>query len=127
MKVVKSWEVKGFVREPPFVRTMKILMGPDTHGVKHLSINMVIVPPGSKSDAHSHTESEEFWIVVEGRGEVVVDDERAAIEPGMVIYAPPKSKHRILNTGQDPLIAYFLFAPPGPEKKLLDLMKEKER
>ena len=124
MKIVKSWEIKGFEREAPFARTMKILMGPDTHGVTHLSINLVIVPPGSNSDTHSHDESEEFWIVLDGRGEVVVDGERTAIEPGMIVYAPPKSKHRIANTGNEPLKAYFLFAPPGPEKALLEIMKK---
>lgn len=124
IKVVKSWEAQGFERALPFVRTMKILMGPETHGVKNLSINMVIVPPSSKSDVHSHEESEEYWIVVDGRGEVVVDKERMAIEPGMIIYAPPKSKHQITNTGKEPLKAYFLFAPPGPEKELLEIMRK---
>jgi mannose-6-phosphate isomerase-like protein (cupin superfamily) len=103
---------------------MKILMGPDTHGVKNLSINMVIIPPGSKSDTHIHESSEEYWIVVDGRGEIVVNEEKVAIEPGMIIYAAPKSVHCIVNTGNEPLKAYFLFAPPGPEKALLEIMKK---
>lgn len=126
VKVVRPWEVEGFERKSPFVRTMKVLMGPDTHGVKHLSINMVIVPPGSKSDTHSHENVEEYWIMIDGRGEVVVDQERVAVEPGMIVFAPPKSNHRLVNTGSEPLKAYFLFAPPGPEKALLRMMKEGE-
>jgi len=126
LKIVKQWEVKVLERAPPFVRTMKVLMSPETHGVKHLSINMVIVPPGSKSDTHSHGEAEEFWIILDGRGEVVVDEEKRSIEPGMIIFAPPRSKHRIVNTGNEPLKAYFLFAPPGPEKALLQMMRKEE-
>lgn len=126
LKLVKPWEVKSFERKPPYVRTMKILMGPETHGVKHLSINMVIIPPGSSSDVHVHEESEEYWIIIDGRGEIVVDDDKIAIEPGMIVYAAPKSKHCIINTGNEPLKAYFLFAPPGPEKTLLKLMEKGE-
>lgn len=127
IKTVKTWEVEGFQRKPPHVRTMKMLMGPETHGVKHLSINMVIVPPGSKSDTHAHEESEEYWIVVDGRGQIVIDEKRMAIEPGMIIYAPPKSKHRLVNTGNEPLKAYFMFAPPGPEKALLEIMRKEKK
>ena len=102
---------------------MKILMGPETHGVKNLSVNMVIIPAGSRSDLHTHEESEEYWIVIDGRGEVIADKHKTVIEPGMIIYAAPKSKHQIVNTGNEPLKAYFLFAPPGPEKALLEIMK----
>lgn len=120
---MKPWEVQSFELQPPFRRTMKVLMGPNTHQVRNLSINMVIVPPGGESDIHAHAGSEEYWIVIYGRGEIEINMERTLIAPGMIIYAPPEAKHRIINTGNEPLAAYFFFAPPGPEKALLEIMK----
>ena len=119
MKLVRSWEVEGVKVKPPYERVLKILMSPDTHGVRGLSIGMVIIPPGSKSDKHSHEDNEEYWIVVDGRGEIEVDGERAKLEPGVVVYAPPGTKHQLFNTSQEPLKAYYIFAPPGPEKETL--------
>lgn len=120
MRVVRSWEVKYTERNPPFHRTLSVLISPDTHGVKNLAIGLVVIPSKSKSDAHSHSENEEYWIIIDGRGEIIVDEEKVAVEPGMIVYAPPNSAHQVINTGNYPLKAYFLFAPPGPEKKILE-------
>jgi oxalate decarboxylase/phosphoglucose isomerase-like protein (cupin superfamily) len=42
----------------------------------------------------------------------------------MIIYAPPKIKHNLINDFQEPLKIYFVFAPPGPEEKLLEQIKK---
>ena len=103
-----------------------MIMAPDLHNNRDLAICQVIVPPGSRSDAHSHETESEYWIVTDGRGYVEIDGEKAPIEPGSVAYAPPQSSHAIINTSEEPLKAYFLFAPPGPEKKLIKMMKEEK-
>ncbi len=123
--VVNSWEVKGIERSAPFRRTWKIIMAPDLHKNRDLAICQVIVPVGSRSDAHSHEIESEYWIVTEGRGYVEIDGEKTSIEPGSVAYAAPKTSHAIINTGEEPLKAYFLFAPPGPEKKLIEMIQGK--
>ena len=124
LKVVKSWESDYTQRHSPFNRTLSILISPDTHGVKNLAIGLVVLPPHSKSDSHSHSENEEFWIIADGKGEIIVDGEKTAVEPGMIVCAPPLSSHQIANTGNYPLRAYFLYAPPGPEKKILEEIRE---
>jgi oxalate decarboxylase/phosphoglucose isomerase-like protein (cupin superfamily) len=49
------------------------------------------------------------------------------IEPGMLIYVPPKIKHHIINDSKEPLKIYFIFTPPSPEEQLLEkIMKNKE-
>jgi len=126
LKIAKSWEAKYIERKPPYTRTLAVLMAPDTHGVKNLAINMVVVPPKGKSDVHSHPECEEYWIIVDGRGEMIIDGEKTSVEPGVIVYSPPNASHQMVNTGYEPLKAYFLFAPPGPEKKLLEDIKKEE-
>lgn len=125
MRIVRSWEVKGVKVEPPYERTLKVLMSPDTHGVRGLSIGMVIIPPGSMSDRHSHEENEEYWIVVDGYGEIEVSGEKAKLEPGVIVYAPPGKSHQLFNPFHEPLKAYYIFTPPGPERNMVKLMESK--
>jgi len=100
-------------------------MAPDTHGVKSFAIIMVTIPPGVESDLHYH-DGEEFWIVTAGHAEFFIGDERFTAEPGMVVFSPPKIKHRIVNTGKDTFVAYSVHCPPGPEKTVLKFMKDKD-
>jgi quercetin dioxygenase-like cupin family protein len=121
----KSWEIEGFEPAPPYNRNLKVVMAPETHGVKSFAIIMVTIPPGVQSDFHSH-EGEEFWIVTEGRAEFLIGDEKFIAEPGMVVFSPPKIKHQITNNGKDTFIAYSVHCPPGPERVVLEYMKKKE-
>ena len=121
----KSWEIEGFEPPQPYNRNLKVVMAPETHGVKSFAIIMVTIPPGVKSDFHSH-EGEEFWIVTEGRAEFLIGDEKFIAEPGMVVFSPPKIKHQITNNGKDTFIAYSVHCPPGPERVVLEYMKKKE-
>lgn len=121
----RSWEIEGFEPPPPYNRNLKVVMAPETHGVKSFAIIMVTIPPGVQSDFHCH-DGEEFWIVTEGRAEFLIGNEKFMAEPGMVIFSPPKIKHQITNTGKDTFIAYSVHCPPGPEKVVLEYMKKKE-
>lgn len=103
----------------PYRRTLRILVSPETHDVNSLAIGMVTIPPGSKGERHRHKESDEFWIGVKGKGELIIGDEKVTLEPDVVAWAPRSVSHQIINTGDVELKAYFLYAPPGPEKFIL--------
>lgn len=111
---------KVFEVPPPYRRTLKILVSPETRGVGSLAIGMVTIPPGSKGERHLHKEPDEFWIVVKGKGELIIGDEKVNLEPDVVAWSPRGVLHQIINTGDEELKAYFLYAPPGPEKFILD-------
>lgn len=66
------------------------------------------VAPGQSSIPHRHDESEAF-VIVTGKGDVVVDGERQAIEPGMVTFFDPFETHVIDNTGEGELIFVDLY------------------
>jgi mannose-6-phosphate isomerase-like protein (cupin superfamily) len=52
---------------------------------------MVTIPPGVQSDLHCH-DGEEFWVVTEGRAELLIGDEKFMVEPGMVAFSPPQNQ-----------------------------------
>lgn len=120
--VAKSWEADFLATPPPYERHRQVLFSLKMHGISSASLGTVTIPPTGKSDAHSHEGSDEFWIITKGHGKVIADGNAVDIEPGVVAYAPAKSKHQIVNTGKETLHAYWILAPPGPEEALLKMM-----
>ena len=82
MIIAKSGESKSFVTPPPHQRELKVLISPSVQAdVKGLAVGMTILPPGESSSFHAHEKECETWIVVSGRGEVQVGEERQPVEP----------------------------------------------
>lgn len=46
---------------------------------------------------HYHKECTEVYYILEGRGEMELNGDRVAIEPGMVIYIEPNVRHRLAS------------------------------
>ncbi|MFE9769593.1 class I tRNA ligase family protein [Streptomyces sp. NPDC005808] len=61
------------------------------------------VTPGSRSGSHHHDETECF-VIVAGRGDLLVDGERHSIEPGTVAVFEPFESHVLENTGRTDLV-----------------------
>lgn len=70
------------------------------------------VSPGGRSDAHQHDEIETF-VIVAGRGDLVVNSARRPVAAGTVIQFAPFETHHLENTGeQDLLFATFYWRDP---------------
>ena len=65
--------------------------------------------PGAHVGVHTDT-SEEFLVILEGRGEGLVGDEVAPVEAGQVVVVPPMVRHDLTNTGDGPLRVFGTFA-----------------
>jgi mannose-6-phosphate isomerase-like protein (cupin superfamily) len=120
--VAKSWDVDFLSTAPPYERQRQVLFSSKIQGITSTAIGTVTIPPGGQSDAHVHERSDEFWISTKGHGKVIVDGSEVEIEPGIVVCAPAKSKHQIINTGKETLHAYWVVSPAGPEEDILKMM-----
>ncbi|WP_436775358.1 class I tRNA ligase family protein [Yinghuangia sp. YIM S09857] len=61
------------------------------------------VAPGQASSSHQHDETE-FFVIVEGRGEFVVDGRRHEARPGTLALFEPFESHVLENTGDTDLV-----------------------
>jgi mannose-6-phosphate isomerase-like protein (cupin superfamily) len=120
--LVKSWEVDFLQTPPPYERHRQVLFSSKIQGMRSAAIGTVTIPPGGQTDPHVHEGSDEFWISTKGHGKVNVDGNEVEIEPGVVVCAPAKSKHQIINTGKETLHAYWIISPAGPEEAMLKMM-----
>jgi mannose-6-phosphate isomerase-like protein (cupin superfamily) len=64
----------------------------------------IVVNPGQRLSYQSHKHRAEHWIVVEGVAEVTLDDVVNVLKAGQHIFIPQGSKHRVANSGKDPLV-----------------------
>lgn len=55
---------------------------------------------------HQHPE-EEFMVITEGNGEILVDGKMTQVGPGSMMYCAGGKIHGIFNTGTEPLLFYF--------------------
>ena len=56
---------------------------------------------------HTHAE-EEVMVIEQGHGEIDVDGKITKVGPGSVMYTAPHVSHGIVNTGDTPIVFYFI-------------------
>jgi mannose-6-phosphate isomerase-like protein (cupin superfamily) len=76
----------------------------------HYSLAWAKVLPGRTTRLHRLRTSEVYYIL-EGRGEMQVDEEKRTVGPDQAVYIPPRSRQRIRNTGRASLIFFCIVDP----------------
>lgn len=90
---------------------LRELLHPDKQPLDlRYSLAHAIVPVGQVSTPHALTTSEVYYIL-QGQGEMHIDDETQSVEPGDAIYIPPNARQFIRNTGSDPLVFICIVDP----------------
>jgi mannose-6-phosphate isomerase-like protein (cupin superfamily) len=56
---------------------------------------------------HTHVE-EEVMVIEQGHGDIDVDGKITKVGPGSVMYTAPNVSHGIVNTGDTPIVFYFI-------------------
>ena len=77
----------------------EVLLDSESCKVKRLYVN-----PGQRPSYQYHHKRSEVWTIVEGSGVVTLDGKDIAVSGGTTIEVPVGVKHRICNTGKDPLV-----------------------
>ncbi len=85
--------VEGLFEERPWGR-FEVLKNS-----KKFKSKVIHIEPGAQLSYQSHTRREEHWVMIEGKGEVLLNDEVIPVQAGMHIKIPLGAKHRIRNTG----------------------------
>jgi uncharacterized RmlC-like cupin family protein len=86
-------------------------------GAHDLRLHLVMIPPGTRSEAHFHADAGFAIYVVSGEAEVWHGDgltTRSAVRAGDFIYIPPGAPHLAVNRGEVISIAVVARADPAP-------------
>ena len=78
-------------------------------------LDLTIVPPGADIGIHTHAmDNEEMYIIISGKGAMIIDGERFEIGPGDVVFNEAGSAHGLWNTGEEEMKLVVLEIPWSP-------------
>ena len=77
-----------------------------------MQLVLMAVAPGDELGEEVHPDTDQFFRIEEGKGEVWIDGQRTAVEEDMAIVVPAGARHNLKNTGHKALKLYTLYAPP---------------
>lgn len=90
-------------------------------GARHLSQYLGVLPAG-ESPVLSYPGSDVALFVVSGQGRVVIADREFSVGPETGVCVKPGEGFRIVNGGEEPIVANITVCPPCAEPLFLDEM-----
>jgi mannose-6-phosphate isomerase-like protein (cupin superfamily) len=90
----------------------RLLLAPGQFGSRHLAATWVKAAPGSQQPLHAHPYSEQLYVIVRGRGRMIVAGEEREVQAGTLVFIPAGAEHAIYNPGPEQLVYVSAAAPP---------------
>ena len=110
MEVMRSDEIKSLENSGV---VSKQLVFPENSGSERVTITKVTMPPGSINPRHSHVSSEQIWVALEGRGFLLLgDDKQLEFVEGDVARFSEGEIHGFQNTGNRDFVYISVTSPP---------------
>ena len=78
----------------------------------NLQLVLMAIQPGEEIGEEVHDDRDQFFRVEKGAGEIWIDGNRSKVEGDDAIIVPAGARHNLVNTGDEPLLLYTLYAPP---------------
>ncbi|MCR2826924.1 cupin domain-containing protein [Microbacterium sp. zg.Y909] len=84
---------------------------------KHLQVTLMSIPPGESIGLEAHPDTDQFLRLDAGRGRVVMGPQKDQLDfeqdvaHGWSIQVPAGTWHDVINTGDEPLRLYTVYAP----------------
>jgi len=79
--------------------------------IRHQSLAEARVPVGGSTKEHCHQKTEEIYYFTHGRGRMSIEDEVRDVKAGDAVAIPPGQRHKLWNTGGEPLRLLCCCAP----------------
>lgn len=67
-------------------------------------VKRIVVNPGAAISLQLHHHRSETWTFISGHGEVTLGERTETVGPERTVFIPARTKHRVRNTGDDPLV-----------------------
>lgn len=78
----------------------------------HLQLVLMAIQPGEEIGEEIHENRDQFFRVEKGIGEIWIDGNRTKVKSSDAMIVPAGAKHNLVNTGDEALLLYTLYAPP---------------
>ena len=95
-----------------------LLLGSGRFDARHLAITWVDCAPGSQQLVHEHDAQEQVYVIIRGRGVMIVGDDEREVEAGTLVLMPPGTGHAIRNASGDAMSYVSATSPPFDDAML---------
>ena len=90
---------------------IRVLLDADVAAAENQSLAEAVLAPGQATERHYHARTEEIYYLLEGAGEMEIDDETRTVGPGDAILIPAGARHQVTATEDRPLRFLCCCAP----------------
>jgi mannose-6-phosphate isomerase-like protein (cupin superfamily) len=108
-------EVFNLDAQPPFTTKdgseIRELLSHRNSALRNQSLAEARLQPGQSTDEHYHAKSEEIYYITHGSGRMRIGTELREVAVGDAIAIPPGQRHKLCNTGAEPLRLLCCCAP----------------
>ena len=108
-------EISSVNTAPPFTTKdgseIRELLAYRNSSMRNQSLAQARLPAGASTQEHYHAKTEEIYFITAGQGRMCIEGDTAEVRPGDAIAIPPGKKHKLWNTGTDPLTLLCCCAP----------------
>lgn len=103
---MQSFVLDDMIEYDPKLRVRKPILK-----VASLVSEIVCYEPGQATATHHHPVQDEIWVVLEGRGEIWVGEERLAVRQSSMIFIPAGIRHGLKAAEDSRLVLLFIKSP----------------
>ena len=108
-------EVSNLDRAQAFITKdgseIRELLAHRNSAIRNQSLAEARLPVGSATQEHYHAQTEEIYFITHGTGRIRIDGEVREVRVGDAIAILPGKKHKLWNTGNEPLRLLCCCAP----------------
>ena len=110
MRIENLERVEAFITKDG--SEIRELAGIPTGNSEKQSLAEATVPAGGETEEHYHGVTEEVYFFTTGSGRMRLGDEESQVSAGDTVVIPPGVRHKLWNTGSEPLKLLCSCAPP---------------
>ena len=100
-------DVKNLNDMPPFTTKdgseIRELLAHRNSCIRNQSLAEARLGIGCSTQEHYHKKTEEIYFITHGTGTMQIEDDSRDVKAGDAIAIPPGSRHKLWNTGNEPL------------------------
>lgn len=100
--------------------TYRVLIDEPTSGARNFSLLVNTMKAGVEGAEHKHEHNEHCWYILSGTGIMHILGKSYKLGPDMAVFAPANVLHKIDVDPDEDLTYVLIYAPGGPEQKLIE-------
>lgn len=108
-------DIKNLNQVEPFITKdgseIRELLAHRNSVIRNQSLAEARLPVGASTQEHYHPRAEEIYYITHGTGQIRIENEIQDVRAGDAIAIPPGAKHKLWNTGPEPLRLLCCCAP----------------